>query len=334
MAIDTTIPRTRRAILIGALGGVAAAAASTVGRASPVSATDGDPLLVGHTYSSTTRTKIDATGSVALWGTSDTAAAIHGKSDSGNGVDATSNSGNGIDARSTSGIAVVGTSHGKNQPAILGQANGRGAGVYGWSASGPAPLPTSGAGVFGYTTLPNGQGVLGTNTHGVGVFGFSGPVWGANGYGIQGHAEGRRARGVFGEATAKSGTTYGVYGQSDSVNGTGVQGRTTAMSGKTQGVCGQIESPVGVGAVVGHSHAATGSAPGVLGTTRSPDGVAVVGTGALGRGGLFSGSKAQLRLKPSTTASHPKSGLRGDLFLDQAGRLWLCKGTTTWVQLG
>ena len=62
-------------------------------------------------------------------------------------------------------------------------------------------------------------------------------------------------------------------------------------------------------------------------------GVGVRGVATNGRGGVFSGPTAQLRLVPSTAATHPASGTAGDLFMDKSNRLWLCKGTTSWVQL-
>jgi hypothetical protein len=42
---------------------------------------------------------------------------------------------------------------------------------------------------------------------------------------------------------------------------------------------------------------------------------------------------AQLRLQPSTLATHPASGAAGDLVVDVNKRLWFCKGGTVWVQL-
>jgi hypothetical protein len=36
---------------------------------------------------------------------------------------------------------------------------------------------------------------------------------------------------------------------------------------------------------------------------------------------------------PSSRSTHPSSGALGDLFLDKSGRLWFCKGGTTWVKL-
>lgn len=66
---------------------------------------------------------------------------------------------------------------------------------------------------------------------------------------------------------------------------------------------------------------------------QSGSGIGVLGTSLTGRGGQFKGRKAQLRLQPSTSSTHPRSGARGDLFVDKQGRLWFCKGGTSWRQL-
>jgi hypothetical protein len=209
MAIDTTSPRSRRAILIGALGGTIAAAAATVGRANPVGATNGDTVKVGGTYTSTTMTEIDATGDVAFRGSSNAFPGVWGNSDTYVGVQGTSASSNG----------VFGNSNATDDPAILGQSPGSSTGVQGFSGSGGAP------------TVPRKTGVHGFANQDV--------------------------------------RAIGVKGQSPK-----------------------------------------------------------------GRGGVFVGGKAQLRLVPSAATLHPTSGALGDLFLDHSGRLWLCKGSTTWVKLG
>ena len=72
-------------------------------------------------------------------------------------------------------------------------------------------------------------------------------------------------------------------------------------------------------AVVGYSQ--TASSRGVLGLSTN------------GRGGAFSGKQAQVQLLASTATTHPSTGARGDLFVDNSGRLWFCKGSTTWRQL-
>ena len=61
--------------------------------------------------------------------------------------------------------------------------------------------------------------------------------------------------------------------------------------------------------------------------------VGVRGESPTGRGGVFKGNLAQLRLFPSIAPSHPFRGALGDLFLDKNKRLWFCKGGTTWKQL-
>ena len=62
-------------------------------------------------------------------------------------------------------------------------------------------------------------------------------------------------------------------------------------------------------------------------------GVAGKATSAGGRGGTFQGAAAAIQLVPSAQANHPKTGRRGDLVVDSTGRLWFCKGGTTWRQL-
>jgi hypothetical protein len=71
---------------------------------------------------------------------------------------------------------------------------------------------------------------------------------------------------------------------------------------------------------------------GVYGVANAAAGVGVAGTSALGRGGQFSGKKAQLRLVPSTAASHPSTGAKGDVFVDTSGRLWFYNGAT-WLRI-
>jgi hypothetical protein len=53
--------------------------------------------------------------------------------------------------------------------------------------------------------------------------------------------------------------------------------------------------------------------------------VGVRGMSDTGRGGVFSGGAAQVRLMPGSKSTHPASGNRGDLYADSLGRLWFCK---------
>jgi hypothetical protein len=64
--------------------------------------------------------------------------------------------------------------------------------------------------------------------------------------------------------------------------------------------------------------------------------VGVEGISGTGRGGLFSGGAAQVRLSPGVLAHHPISGEQGDLYSDSTGRLWFCKkggAHATWKQV-
>jgi hypothetical protein len=102
-------------------------------------------------------------------------------------------------------------------------------------------------------------------------------------------------------------------------SGAGVQGRG---EGSGHGVWGEIADS-----------ARNQSA--VFGTTEG-GGAGVEGRSILGRGGVFTGSKAQVRLTPAAASTKPATGARGDLFVDSSGRLWYCKTpgvTNGWVQL-
>jgi hypothetical protein len=49
-------------------------------------------------------------------------------------------------------------------------------------------------------------------------------------------------------------------------------------------------------------------------------------------GGWFDGNRAAIHLAQNGP-THPVDGRRGDLVADTTGRLWFCKGGTTWKQL-
>jgi hypothetical protein len=129
----------------------------------------------------------------------------------------------------------------------------------------------------------------------------------------------------------------GVWGQTDS--GTGVVGLSSggdAVFGKSvqgNGVVGlsvDFSGGSAFGGVVGDSNTNAG----VVGFTSAPKrGAGEFSHLGGGRGGIFTGGKAQLKLSPSSASTHPTKGQRGDLFVDKSGRLWFCKGKTTWVQL-
>jgi len=178
MAIDTVTPTSRRVLLAGALGGLAALAGSAFGRPSPVRATNGDPILVGHTYTATTVTEIDATGAPAIRGTSDSSVGVWGSSTSASGVAGVSSTYYGVVGSSTSSYGVFASSH--TGAAVYGNSLTN-TGVQGYSGFQSVPVPAktgvhgyadqdgSAIGVNGQTTL--GHGVFGVATTGIGVHG-------------------------------------------------------------------------------------------------------------------------------------------------------------------
>jgi hypothetical protein len=77
------------------------------------------------------------------------------------------------------------------------------------------------------------------------------------------------------------------------------------------------------------------TASAVIAGANTSTGPGVHATSSHGRGGIFAGGAAQVQLTPAGS-SHPKSGQRGDLYADAAGRLWYCKAsgaTATWHQI-
>ena len=132
-------------------------------------------------------------------------------------------------------------------------------------------------------------------------------------------APGPRRTGVYG--TSPNGN--GVYG--DSATGAGIYGLSNAPS---------------VAATIGRSQGGSTGVQGFSGSGEPPrpfPNTGVYGSAPDGRGGQFSGGRAQLRLVPSTAATHPEGGSLGDLFLDKNTRLWFCKGPgrfgASWVKL-
>jgi hypothetical protein len=144
----------RRALLTGVLGALGAWAATTVGRASPVRATEGDVVHVGDELSGDSVTKItNATaGEKALEGVATgSGIGVRGQSTSGPGVRGSSTSGNGISGGSASAIGVYGESDSN-------------AGVFG--------LSTSGWGLYGSATTGyalRAEGRVKFSTAGVGT---------------------------------------------------------------------------------------------------------------------------------------------------------------------
>jgi hypothetical protein len=149
-------------------------------------------------------------------------------------------------------------------------------------------------------------------------------------------------------AVAASGSTVGIAASGPTgiaVKGTGSAGvamvatasgaaptlhATNSGSGPAIQATTQGSSAPGTAAVVGNSRTATG----VLGL--STGSVGVEGRSQTGRGAVFAGASAQVKLMPGSRPTHPSSGETGDLYCDGHGRLWFCKkggSPATWKQV-
>ncbi len=134
----------------------------------------------------------------------------------------------------------------------------------------------------------------------------------SEGVGVRGHAS--TGTGIQGSSTKGNGVEGTALG-----TGFGVR----AVGDGNAGVYATSENGIGVDA--------EGGTTGVYGFSRHH--IGVHGLSINGRGGLFTGGPAQIRLEPSPNKTHPQKGLAGDLFVDSHNRLWFCKGGLSWHQL-
>jgi hypothetical protein len=172
MAVDSTTPRTRRAVLAG---GIATAAAALLGRPQPASAHDPDDVRLGADNSAASVTTVTNTASNA-WAFQAVATSgigVYGDSGSGAGavgVFGASSSGYGVYGDSTSGNGITGHTSSSGASGVYGENRHEGYGVAGRSNS--RPLGTGG--VFAAATLgdntANGVGVWARSTHGIGLY--------------------------------------------------------------------------------------------------------------------------------------------------------------------
>ena len=153
--------------------------------------------------------------------------------------------------------------------------------------------------------------------HGSGLVatGVLGDSYGSNGVTGQALTTGNVFNLVYGRT---QGTGNGVFGEVTNTDGTGQRGARHPPGSRE--LCVRLQA---------------GRCDGRRRRWLQPDRQQprVLGVSTNGRGGAFSGKQAQVQLLASTATSHPSSGARGDLFVDNSGRLWFCKGGTTWRQL-
>jgi len=218
MSVDPSAPRSRRAILASALGGLGAVVASRLIKPDTASAAPGDAVLVDGTFS--------GAGTTAISSTATTGAAIDGST-----ADAT-----GLKGSSTDNTPVPDFSVASNRTGVIGAAGATDIVEKEISAN------TDEVGVYGFsTTSANSSGVWGDSFDGTGVSGTGGTgVFGAGYYGV--YAFGRVA--VTGEGYY---TETGVYGYSGALAaplpppGVGVQATAGSTSQIALNVTGKAK---------------------------------------------------------------------------------------------
>jgi hypothetical protein len=164
MAIDTSVPRTRRALLAGGLGGLVAVVASALGRPLPTSAADDSPVILGHDNTETQTTVIVTSG------TANAFVAQNAAEPSG--------------ALCAGDTGVSGDSGRAGGLGVWGRSTGNGTGVFGWSQLVGTEFgfkPPVKTGVHGRAIQDaSSRGVTGETTAGRGVNGIA--TTGAAGY--------------------------------------------------------------------------------------------------------------------------------------------------------
>ena len=229
--ITTPAPRSRRAMLAGALGGLAGLVVGRLGSPDPASAAAGSPLIIGSEANNagTSNTQLIANSNVvtfklyqqgpgtALMGyatpSSGGTRGVYGRVDSPNG--------DGVQARNAgaAGTGAAVRAFGGNNDGVVATTDANKVAV-----SGTAAGSSDARGVYGRTSASSG--VV---------------------YGVYGQSDSTSGRAVAGWAGAATGSTYGVYGLTYSTAGTGVYGSASASSGETVGVAGKSSSSNGFG---------------------------------------------------------------------------------------
>lgn len=140
--------------------------------------------------------------------------------------------------------------------------------VTGDSMTGPLGITVAnGNGLTSVTSEGTGVSGESTSTLGLGVYGYASATTGSN-MGVIGVSDSTAGCGVLGQATAGSGNTWGIRGDNNSTSGSGVTGWASAASGTTYGVVGQSASSDGTGVygyapkygIYGHNDSTSGTA--------------------------------------------------------------------------
>jgi hypothetical protein len=181
MSVETSTPRSRRAVLAAALGGLGAVIASRIATPDAARAADGDPVQIGATNDGTTTTALTNSGANAAF-------AVTGV---GQGVSGQTLDGTGLWGASTDAVPVADFTLPGHRTGVVGLV-GAGAGI---------ANNTGETGVYGFSDVSgNSTGVWGDTADGYGVFGngFVG-VYGLGQVGVVGDV-GATGTGVYGFA--------------------------------------------------------------------------------------------------------------------------------------
>lgn len=165
--------RSRRALLLGGIGGLAALAASALDRSPVARAANGDTVKVGQSHSGGAATSIQSSATAIVGSTTASSgkrAGVLGKASPGNGRGVMGQGPFGVVGQTgaSSGVGVMGLANGSSAVGVLGKNNAttnESAGVRGESPQ---------IGVVGRGTSSTGVGVLGSGAR-AGVIGRSGP---------------------------------------------------------------------------------------------------------------------------------------------------------------
>ncbi len=308
MAIDTTTPRSRRALLFGALGGAIATAAAVARPATTLAGEDGDVVLdANNTAAGTTQIAGTADAPVLRVVSEDNVGAIGASGvavvdipppiEASTGLYGVSGAGHGVYGASDTGIGVYAANNSATKAAIVAE-GGPGTAMHGHANAGPVPNSPALTGIYGSATgtgvaiaadSASGLALRATSSanHGIkgrgqvdGVVGESpGGRSGVVGYSGGGSAPAGPAKtGVYGEATQDT-ASRGVSGFS--LAGQGVRGEATTGQG-VQGIAttGQAIRGDTTGGTGVHGQATTGK--GVRGVAGAGNGVAGEATTGVG----------------------------------------------------
>jgi hypothetical protein len=183
MSVETSAPRSRRAVLAAALGGLGAVIASRLATPSAVSATPGDPIVLdGAVTGGIGTTSLASSSANAAFAVTGVGQGVSGQTLDGTGVwgastDAVPVADFTVAGHRTGVVGVVGTAgaiaNNTGEVGIYGfsDLSGNSTGVWGDTGSGYGVLGTGYVGVYGNGAI----GVVGdVNVTGTGVYGFVG----------------------------------------------------------------------------------------------------------------------------------------------------------------